>query len=71
MYVHIILYINHLSTIIDSNSIIYHSFANEIHLQISATADKISELLHSMQSYTSDVKVWTTAKMLNLNENKT
>ena len=33
--------------------------------------DKISELLHSMQSCISDVKAWATANMLKLNGNNT
>ena len=35
---------------------------------MSATPDKISELLHSMQSCISDVKAWATANMLKLND---
>ena len=38
---------------------------------MSAPPDRISELLHSMQSCISDVKAWTTANMLKLNDNKT
>ena len=38
---------------------------------MSAPHDRISELLHSMQSYISDVKAWTTANMHKLNDNKT
>ena len=60
-----------LSTIIDSDSIIHHSFADDLQLQMSAPPDRISELLHSMQSCLSDVKAWATANMLELNENKT
>ena len=33
--------------------------------------DRISELLHSMQSCMSNVKAWATANMLKLNDNKT
>ena len=36
-----------------------------------APPDKISELLHSMHSCICDVKTWTTANMLKLNDNKT
>ena len=57
-----------LSAIIDSHSIIQHSFADDLQLQMSAPPDKISELLHSMQSCTSDVKAWTIANMLKLND---
>ena len=38
---------------------------------MSAPSDKISELLHSMQSCISDVKAWATENMLKLNDNET
>ena len=60
-----------LSAIIDSHSIIHHSFADDLQLQMSAPPDIISELLHSMQSCISDVKAWATANMLKLNDSKT
>ena len=60
-----------LSAIIESHSIIHHSFADDLQLQMSAPPDIISELLHSMQSCVSDVKAWATANMLKLNDNKT
>ena len=65
------MYIKPLSAIIDSHSIIHHSFADDLQLQISASPDRISELLHSIQSSISDVKAWATANMLKLNDNKT
>ena len=65
------MYIKPLSAIIDSHSIIHHSFADDIQSQMSAPPDKISELLHSMQSCISDVKAWVTANMLKLNDNET
>ena len=65
------MYIKHLSAIIDSHSIIHHSFADDLQLQMSAPPDRISELLHSMQSCIGDVKAWATANMLKLNDNKT
>ena len=65
------MYIKFLSAIIDSLSIIHHSFADDLQLQMSAPPDRISELLHSMQLCTSDVKAWATANMLKLNDNKT
>ena len=52
------MYIKPLSAIIDSHSIIHHSFADDLQLQMSAPPDRISELLHSMQSCISDVKAW-------------
>ena len=38
---------------------------------MSAPPDRISELLHSMQSCISDVKAWATANMLKFNDSKT
>ena len=38
---------------------------------MSATSDKISELLYSMQSCISDVKAWETANMFKFDDNKT
>ena len=64
-------FIKPLSAIIDSHSIIHHSFADDLQLQMSAPRYKISELLLSMQSCISDVKAWATANMLKLNDNKT
>ena len=65
------MYIKPLSAIIDSHSIIHHSYADDLQLQMSAPPDRISELLHSMQSCISDVKAWATANMLKLNDRKT
>ena len=65
------MYIKPLSAIIDSHSIIHHSFADDLQLSMSPPSDRISELLHSMQSCISDVKAWASAKMLKLNDNKT
>ena len=48
----------------------HHSFADDLQLQISAPPDRISELLHSIQSCICDVKAWATANMLKLNDNK-
>ena len=65
------MYIKPLSAIIDSLSIIHHSFADDLQLQMSAPPDGISELLHSIQSCMNDVKAWKTANLLKLNDNKT
>ena len=65
------MFINPLSAIIDSHSIIHHSFSDDLQLQMSAPPDSISELLHSMQSFICDVNAWATAKILKLNDNKT
>ena len=42
------MYIKPLSAIIDSHSIIHHSFADDLQLQMSAPPDRMSELLHSI-----------------------
>ena len=65
------MYIKPLSAIIYSRSILHHSFANDMQVQMSAPPDKISELLHSMLSCVCDVKAWSTANMLKLNDHKT
>ena len=65
------MYIKPLSAIIHSHSIIHHSFADDLQLQMSAPPDRISKLLNSMQSCISGVKAWATASMLKLNDNKT
>ena len=54
-----------------THTIIHHSYADDLQLQMSALPDRISELLHSMQSCISDVKAWATANMLKLNDSKT
>ena len=65
------MYTKPLSAIIDSHSIIHHSFADDLQLQMSVPLDRIYELLHSMQSRIFDVKAWATANMLRLNDNRT
>ena len=65
------MYIKPLSAIIDSHSIIHHSFADDLQIQMSAPPDRISELLHSMHSCISDVKSWASANMPKLNDEKT
>ena len=65
------MYTKPLSAIIDSHSIIHHSFADDLQLQISAPPDRISDLLHSMQSCIDDVEAWATVNMLKLNDNNT
>ena len=65
------MYIKPLSAIIHSHSIIRQSFADDKQSQISAPPDKISELLHTMQSCMHDVKAWANVRMLRLHDNKT
>ena len=64
------MHIKPLSAIL-THSIIHHSFADDLQLQMSAPPDRISELLHSMQSCISDAIAWATANMLKLNDSKT
>ena len=54
-----------------THTIIHHSFADDLQLQMSAPPDRISELLHSIQSCISDVKAWATANMPKLNDSMT
>ena len=65
------MYIKPLFAIIDSHSIIHYSYADDLQLQMSVPPDRISELLHSMQSCISDIKAWTSANILKVNDNKT
>ena len=65
------MHIRPLSAIIDSHSVMHHSFADDKQLQMSAPPVEISELLLSMQSCICDVKAWSAANMLELNDNKT
>ena len=69
------MYVRPLSAIIDSHSIMHHSYADDLLTYLLtyllAPPDRISELPHSMQSCISDVKVWATANMHKLNDNKT
>ena len=65
------MYIKPLSAIIDSHSIIHHSFADDLQLQMSAPPEGISERLPSIQSCIRDVKAWASANMLKLNDHKT
>ena len=65
------IYTKPFTAIIDSHSIILHSFADDLQLQMSAPHDRISELLHSIQSCICDVKDWAAANMHKLNYNKT
>ena len=65
------MYIMPLSAIIDSHSIIHHSFAEDLQLQMSAPPDRISEILHSIMSCIGDIKAWATANIHRLIDNKT
>ena len=64
------IHVKPLPTIFVLHSITHYSLANYIQLQLSALPDKISMLLHSIQSCLGDVKAWATANMLKLNDSK-
>ena len=51
-----------------THSTTHHSLADDLEIHMSALPDKISELLHSMQSCIRDIKAWATANMPTLNE---
>ena len=65
------MHIKPLSAIIDSQSIIHHSFGDDIQLLMSAPPDGISELLKTIQSCISNVKASATANVHKLSDNKT
>ena len=65
------MHIRPFTAIIDSHSIIHHSFADDLQSQMPATPVRISELHHSIQSCICDVKAWATANMLVLIDNET
>ena len=65
------MYIMPLTAIFDSHCIIHHSFAVDLQLHMSAPPDRLSVLVHSMQSCIIDVKAWATANMLKLNDSMT
>ena len=48
----------------------HHSFSDDLQLQMSAPPDRLSMLLHSMQSWISDFKSWATANMPKLHDRK-
>ena len=65
------MYIKPLSAIIDSHTFIHHSFADYLQKHMSAPSDRISELLHSIQSCICDVNAWATTNMHEPNDSKT
>ena len=60
------MYIKPLPTIIDLCLITHHSFVDDMQLQMSASSDKVSKLLHPMQSCITVIKDWATANMLKM-----
>ena len=64
-------YIVSLCLPLSTHTIMHHSFADDLRLQMSSPHDEVSELLNSMQSCICDVNAWSTANMLKINDNKT
>ena len=60
------MYVRPLAAIIDSHSIIHHSFADDLQLQMSAPPDQISGLLYSRQPCICDDKAYAMRRCLNL-----
>ena len=60
-------YIEPLSTIIDSHSMMNHSYPDDLQLLMSASSDKISKLRHSMLSCISSIYAWETVNILKFN----
>ena len=54
-----------------THTVIHHSFADDLQLNMSAPPDRMSELLHSLKSCICDVKARATENMFKLNYNKT
>ena len=69
--IHFTMHIQPISAIIDSHSIIHHSLADVLQLQMFATLTIISELLHSRQSCIGYVKSLATTNILRHDEYKT
>ena len=66
-----ILYTAPLSDVMDSHSVLHHSFADDTQLQKSAPPQQVNELIQSMQQCVHDVKSWMIHNKLKLNDEKT
>ena len=56
------LYTAPFSDVMDSHSVLHHSFADDTQLQKSAPPQQVDELIQSMQQCVHDVKSWMTHK---------
>ena len=65
-----VLYTAPLSDVMDSHSVLQHSFADDIQLKKSALPQQVYELIQSMQQCVLDVKSWMTHNKLKLNNDK-
>ena len=66
-----VLYTSPLSDIIDSHSVLHHSFADDTQLQKSSTPQNFDSLLMSVQDCIHDIKSWMSFNKLKLNDDKT
>ena len=66
-----VIYTIPLSAIIQTHSVLHHSYADDLQLQKSAPPRYISDLLSAMQLCIGDIKSWMTTNMLKLNDEKT
>ena len=60
-----------LSDVMDSHSVLHHTFADDTQLQKSAPPQQVDGLIQSMQQCVHDVKSWMTHNKLKLNDDKT
>ena len=65
------LYTTPLSAVIERHSILHHSYADDSHLQNSATPDSLHDLIDSMRLCIDDIHDWMTDNKLKLNDDKT
>ena len=66
-----VLYTAPLSDVMDSHSVLHHSFADDTQLQKSAPPQQVDELIQSTQQCVHDVKSWMTHNKLKRNDDKT
>ena len=66
-----VIYTTPLSAVIQTHSVLHHSYADDTQLQKSAPPRYISDLLSAMQLCIGDIKSWMTTNMLKLNDEKT
>ena len=66
-----VLYTAPLSNVMDSQSVLHHSIADNTQLQKYAPPQQVNELIQFMQQCVHDVKSWMTPNKLKLNDGKT
>ena len=66
-----VLYIHPVSEIVSYHSLSHHSVSDDNQLHKSGNITELPEIIHSTQSFISDVKAWMTNNQLQLNNDKT